>query len=388
MKILQLAHKPPYPGIDGGCIAMQKATESFLRLGHSVDLFVLDTYKHPYLKKSFPRHDQLEIHSTPIDLHNSPLDALRNLFSKESYIMARFADFEVEKALKKLVDKRFDVIWIESIFWMPYIQLLKGSGAKLYLRSHNIEHDIWRELAFSSAFPKAAYLRLLSRRLRREELMMWQAADKIFSISSIDSDFIRKCTDSEVVDYPMSVAAHRAPVNALSELQCFHLGAMDWIPNQEGIRWFLEDVWPVIHRKNSSARFHLAGRRMTGEFKNWSSGGVVVHAEVENADQFRAEHGIMVVPLFSGSGLRIKILEALAQGIPIIATSKGIEGMPEIERSGIAIADDPKQWIDLLSSLLHRPEEGLERAKQGQQYVLDHFSENSLDRLLSTELES
>lgn len=386
MKILQLAHKPPYPGIDGGCIAMQKVTESFLRLGNSVDLFVLDTYKHPFIKDSFPEQDQLEVHSMPINLIKSPLDAVRNLFSDESYIMARFNDSEVQKALKKRIRLGFDVIWVESIFWLPYIDLLMGSGSKLYLRSHNIEHAIWRELAFSSAFPKAAYLRLLSRRLRREELIMWQAADKIFSISSIDSEAIRKCTNTDVVDYPMSVAAHRAPVKAPVKSQCFHLGAMDWIPNQEGMRWFLEEVWPKINRENSSARFHLAGRRMTTEFKNWKSDGVIVYSEIENGDQFRAEHGIMVVPLFSGSGLRIKILEALAQGIPIIATSKGVEGMPEIEKSGIVIADHSAQWIDLLNSLLHRPDEGLKRAKQGRKYVLDHFSETSLDQLLSTEL--
>ena len=367
---------------------MQCATESFLRLGYQVTLFTLDTFKHPFDLKAFPQKQNLEAISAPIDLQTSIFKAFKNLFSGQSYIMERFYAPSVANALEKQLQNGYDFIWVESIFWQPYLDLLKVAGIPVVLRSHNVEHGIWRELAFSSAFPKSAYLRLLSRRLRKEELEMWHGVDAIFSISTSDTDFIRSHSNTRLVDFPMSVAAHRATNPADQKNTCFHLGAMDWIPNQEGMRWFLNEVWPRVNQSMKDARFHLAGRRMTPEFKQWKSTGVIVHDEISNAPAFRSQYGIMVVPLFSGSGLRIKILEALAEGILILATSKAVEGMPSVEESGIFISDDPNEWRQILAAMMHRPEEGQTRKTQGKTYVLEYFSEDSLDQILKTQFES
>jgi len=388
MKILQLTHKPPYPGIDGGCIAMQRVTESFLRSGHKVDLFSLDTYKHPFDIESFPQNKNLNAVSISINLKNSIVDGLKNLFSNRSYIMERFYDQRVASALEKQLENGYDIIWVESIFWQPYLELLRKANTPVVLRSHNIEHAIWRELAFSSAFPKSWYLRLLSRRLRKEEKKMWEGSDTIFSISSSDSAVISAHTGTPVIDFPMSVAKPGVSEDVIQKNSCFHLGAMDWIPNQEGMRWFLNDVWPGIMSEMNDARFHLAGRRMTPEFKQWKSPGVLVHSKVSDAKAFRSKYGMMAVPLFSGSGLRIKILEALAEGVPVLATSKAVEGMPKLHDTGIFISDDPKEWRRILTTSMHRPEEGLSRRLKGKAYIQNHFSEESLDQILSRQLES
>ena len=383
MRILQLTHKPAYPPVDGGCIAMQKVMEGFLRLRRDVDVLTLSTFKHPYNPSAYPSHDGLRVFSTDVDLRTKALEALRNLTRRESYIMERFEDDRVREQLNNLLaQNHYEVIWIESIFWLPYLDQLQGSGIPLVLRSHNIEHRIWRELAFKAGFPRSAYLKLLSRRLGREERMMWNGVEQIYSISPEDQIIIERETSTPVFNLPMSVSGNEIAAQPSKPFECHHLGAMDWIPNQEGMRWFLDDVWPMVRRKEAQSTFHLGGRRMTPEFLNWKAPGVQVHGEVDEPTKFRAEHGVLVVPLFSGSGLRIKILEALSEGIPVLATSKAVEGLPHLEQSGIMVSDEPRKWVKYLVELWHRPEEGQKLAQKGMDYVQHHFGEPAVDELL------
>lgn len=386
MRILQLTHKPAYPPIDGGCIAMGQTMETLLRIGHTVDVLTMSTFKHPFNEEAYPQKGHLNVFSVDVDLKTKALDGFLNLFESSSYIMARFENDDVKSKLNALLDASCDIIYIESIFWLPYLSMLKASGAPLILRSHNIEHSIWRELATRSAFPKSAYLRLLSRRLRREENLMWQGVDQIQSISTSDSQIIRKHTKVSVIEMPMSVDVQINEASAPRAFQCHHLGAMDWIPNQEGMRWFFQQVWPLVKRSEARAEFHLAGRRMSPEFMQWSAPGVEVHGTIENAFRFRTNHGVLVIPLFSGSGLRIKILEALSEGVPVLATQKAVDGLPAIETSGIAVSDDPLEWMKILPDIWHRPVEGQKMAAAGLAYVQKHFSTEVLDQRMEESL--
>ena len=386
MRICQLTHKPAYPTVDGGCIAMAHVLESLLRSGNTVDVLTLSTFKHRFDESAFPSNDRLEVRSVEIDLRTKVSDALKNLGQRSSYIMARFDAPQVRSALQEQLNNGYDVIYIESIFWLPYLPELKSSGIPLVLRSHNIEHRVWRELAYKSSFPRSAYLRLLARRLRREEHLMWQGVDQIHSISSSDSTTIAKHTSADVIDLPMAVKVNDEVPNAPKPFVCHHLGAMDWIPNQEGMRWFLGKVWPGVQRVESLAEFHLAGRRMSVEFQQMKGPGVRVIGAVDDAKAFRAEHGVLVVPLFSGSGLRIKILEALAEGVPVMATTKAIEGLPEVQTSGMFVSDDPLKWIKKLSVIWHRPVEGQKMAEDGKAYAKRYFGMDALDIRLSESL--
>ncbi len=386
MQILQLTYKPAYPPVDGGCIAMQKICGSFLRLRHDVDVLTMSTFKHPYRPNAFPSHEGLTVYPVNVNVQVRLVDAFRNLLTSRSYIMARFDSEQVRKALQERLTQEYDLIWIESIFWLPYLDLLREAGVPLALRSHNIEHHIWRELAFKTTFPGSVYFRLLSRRLRNEETAMWHGVDQIYSISPVDSSFIAQHTAAEVIDLPMSMAAQPMSDTNPKPFCCHYLGAMDWIPNQEGMRWFLEEVWPAIHRSEPAAEFHLAGRGMPPEFTNWKAKGVSVHQTIDQAGAFRKEYGILIVPLFSGSGLRIKILEALNEGVPVLATSKAVEGLPDIGSSGIMVSDQPLEWRKMLSGIWHRPVEGRQKAEQGRSYIQHHFGETMLDQKLAGRL--
>jgi glycosyltransferase involved in cell wall biosynthesis len=148
-----------------------------------------------------------------------------------------------------------------------------------------------------------------------------------------------------LADYPFESNAH-------SELALFHLGAMDWGPNLEGILWFLKSIWPRVHEKYPDLKIYLAGRNMSDEIKHLNFPNVVVVGEVENAIQFMQSKAIMVVPLLSAGGIRVKIIEGLALGRAVISTTLGAEGLDCEDRKNIMLADRPEEWLKAVDELI------------------------------------
>ena len=107
----------------------------------------------------------------------------------------------------------------------------------------------------------------------------------------------------------------------------YHIGAMDWLPNREGIKWFLHRAWPKIHKAAPWFEFYFAGRKMPEEYKNLNIPGVHCMDEVASADDFIADKKILIVPIWSSGGVRVKILEAMAAKKIVITTSSGIKGI-------------------------------------------------------------
>jgi glycosyltransferase involved in cell wall biosynthesis len=114
---------------------------------------------------------------------------------------------------------------------------------------------------------------------------------------------------------------------------------MDWRPNIEGVDWFLETVWPAIQQLGSGITFHLAGKNIPKQFEIMCNDSFIMEGQVENAAEFISRQHVLIVPLLSGSGMRVKIIEAMALGKCIIATSIAAEGINYHHDKDILIAD-------------------------------------------------
>jgi glycosyltransferase involved in cell wall biosynthesis len=136
----------------------------------------------------------------------------------------------------------------------------------------------------------------------------------------------------------------------------FHLGSMDWLPNEEGIRWLLEGVWPKVLRKRPKAKLHLAGNKMPKDLLDLDLEGVTVKGRVKNALTYMASRQVMVVPLFSAGGMRVKIIEGMAMGKAIISTPIGAEGIAHTDGTDILIARTIPEFTEAMISLLDEPE--------------------------------
>ena len=166
----------------------------------------------------------------------------------------------------------------------------------------------------------------------------------------------------------------------------YHIGAMDWMPNAEGIRWFLEDIWPELHRQSPDFRFFFAGRNMPGSFVKYDGNGVTCSGEVANAGDFIADKKVLIVPLKSGGGIRIKILEAMAAGKLVLSTSVGMQGIEAEPGTHYLLAETEEDFQNQVQWLLANKESAEMIARDGRKMVTNQYDGRKIIATLAANL--
>ena len=362
MRILQLMNKVPWPSKDGGAIACMNLTQGFSMLGHEVTVLSMNTSKHHILIKDMPANirSRADFRLVEVPASINWFDAAINLlFSKLPYNAQRFISEKFSLNLIKLLkEKQFDIIQLEGLYLCPYIPVIrKYSKALVAYRAHNIEYEIWERTAILSEGLRSNYLRNLSRRIKRFEISNLNKYDILVPITERDGQILDalgnlkpRHTSQTGIDFASLVPTAKK----LEFPSLFHIGALDWAPNQEGLIWFFDHCWAKIHQENSQLKFYLAGRNAPDWFeRRIKLQGVEYLGEINDAYDFMNSKAIMVVPLFSGSGMRIKIIEGMALGKPIVTTNIGTEGIPTENGHNILIANNVDQFIDSITRLIN-----------------------------------
>jgi len=364
MRILFVCNKSPYPPKEGGAIAINALVEGLARAGNKIRVIAVASDKFPVKEDEVPNDycSKTGLEIVNLDLSINPLHAFLNLFSSRSYHVQRFISkvFE-ERLIAILKEEEFDIIQLETLYMCPYIPVIrKYSKAKIVLRTHNIEHLIWEEIARGTRNPiKQWYLYHLAKKLKTFEIASLRNADGIAAITEPDSRFIMAKAPGipvEVVNFGVTLADYsKIPSSNPLPRDIFHIGSMNWLPNEEGIRWFLKNIMPEVNHLHPDLTLFLAGRNMPDWLTNYGRNNVEVVGEVEDAWDFMAGHGTMIVPLFSGSGVRIKIIEAMLAGRAVISTSKGAQGLGCRDGENILIADTRDDFVSAISRCLADP---------------------------------
>ncbi len=382
-KILILSHKPPYPIIDGGSIAIAQVLEALLEQEYHVTFLCMETDKHP--ARSITRTN-LNFKIIYVNTKLKIASALSNLFSKQSYILSRFNQKEFREALKNILKKdNFDAIIFESLFTSAYLDTVNElSTAKKIYRAHNIEHHIWFEQSNqNNNILKKWYLKNQASRLKNEEIKFWNAIESILSISQTDLTHITNHCPTPTHKLGLHIEKrHLEHSDQSTKIDFFHLGAMDWLPNQDGMNWILQDVFPKVKQLESSAEIHLAGRAMPKKLKTRIQDGYINHKEVDDALDFMSKHKVMLVPLFSGSGIRVKIMEGMALGKCIISTSIGVKGINCMNKKNILIADTENEFIKAMCFCIQNPDKVNEIGNEAKKYALENFSKEHITNKL------
>ena len=237
----------------------------------------------------------------------------------------------------------------------------KHSGAKIVFRSHNIEHLIWERITANTKNPiKKLYLAYLTHKLMNFELSSLPLFDGVTTVSHIDAAYFKQVRPTvPILNVPFGVDVRNYEVkpSGFEFPSLFHLGAMNWIPNEEGIRWFLDNCWAMIHKAYPDLKFYLAGRLMPAWLTQLNLPNVVVLGEVTDAVEFMQSKAIMVVPLFSGSGIRVKIVEGMALGKAIISSDIGAEGIEYQADEHMLIAKTPEEFLAAIKKCVENQEE-------------------------------
>ena len=361
MKILQVNNKVPYPAKDGGAIACMNMIKGFSRSGHEVTVLSMNTRKHHVSLSKIPKQvkDLADFRMVEVPARINAFKALLNLiFSAKPYNAARFLSNNFSKALERLLEeKKFDVIQLEGLYVCPYIPVIREkSKALIVYRAHNIEFEIWERTANLSKGLVKLYLKNLSKRIKRFETGLLNSYDVLVPITSRDEQILNKLGNvrpTHVSQTGIDSSALIADTKNLEYPSLFHIGSLEWPPNQEALLWFAENCWQSIHKKYPALKFYVAGRNAPDWLKRkLNLPNVVFAGEVEDAYEFMNSKAIMVVPLFSGSGMRIKIIEGMALGKSIVSTPIGVEGIDVEHGKHLLIASGPAEFIEAVSVLV------------------------------------
>ena len=390
MNILMLCNKSPYPPSEGGPMAMNSIVNGLLEAGHKVKILAVNSEKYHIKKEDIPQsyRDKTGIELVDVDLKIKPIEALKNLFSDKSYHVERFISEEFREKLIKILKKdRYDIVQLEMIYMAPYIETIRAnSKALIVLRAHNVEHLIWDRIAKKTSFlPKKWYLNHLVRTLRNYELNAINKVDGIAAITYRDAAFFRGETAVPVIDVPFGVNPDDFTPNYEINKQptLYHIGSMNWMPNEEGIKWFLKKVWDKLQEREPNIKLNLAGRHMPKWLMTLKKNNVKVWGEVPDAKEFIKNNDIAIVPLLSGSGIRIKIIESMAMGKTVITTMIGAEGIQYSEYNNIIIADNPTKIVETICRITKEPEELMRIGKNARKLIEDIYDNKKIiERLL------
>lgn len=421
MNILIVGNRVPWPVRDGGAMATYQLMKSLNFEGCNVTYFTLNTKKHWVSQKEI--QDNLpfvNVIAVPHLVTISAIEALKNLFTKRSYFLSRYHNHRAKVQLKDLLRQQtFDVVLIEGLYSSVFLDVIREnySGNVVY-RAHNLEHQIWSRLSESeSNLLKKGYLKVQIQRLKREEVQFVREVDQCVSISPedqkafIEMDLVSgKTTDtetSEILDrnnkesstndsetnfsnprsrrHFLYLPGMDPGLEEKSKLQpdsIFHLASMEWEANVSGLEWFLNKVWPLVLSVQPEMKIHIGGKSLDKKDRRYFQSGLINHGEVRDADEFMKHHGIGIVPLWAGSGLRMKLLQAMSLGIPCVTTSIGAQGLNVEHNKEVLIADTAQEFANALLKLNSDRKFAIELGKNALKYVLQYHNSAKNTRAL------
>ncbi len=308
---------------------------------------------------------------------------LRSLCSRRSAFYWTFA-WPLAPVVRKLGAQAFDVVQVE---YGPLGLLPLPSGVPLVLDTHNVEYRTLERIAERASAWRRLWLRLETARVRRDEQEAWRRATWCLATSHVDAREITAVSGARVAVVPNGVELEHYPFQPPERAEPDHVlfvGSFRYWPNVDGVRWFVEQVWPRIVRCRPAARLSLVGFDPPAEVRRLECmPGVAVVGTVPDVAPWLARASVVIVPLRAGSGTRLKLLEALAAGKAVVSTQLGAEGVECEHGRHLLLADEPQAFAASVLSLLASPERRLELGRAGRRLIEQEYAwERIAEKLL------
>ena len=360
MKILWVKAGGLVPPDLGGRIRSYHILKELARR-HQVTLFTFYAEQaddaHTALKEAFERIECLPLKMPAPRSLAETLRYGRNLFSSNPYTMSKFCRPEVRKRLGRLLEEEnYDVLICDFLFAAGVIPWQIPCPKVLF--THNVEAVIWKrqyEVARNPLWKLISWREY--RAVERSERWYLSRADEVLTVSEVDRTYFARFIDpARITVIPTGVDVEYFQPALIPErpgLLVF-TGAMDWMPNEDGILYFVNEVLPRIRAEFPTVTLRLVGRSPSARIRALaeSSNGVQVTGRVEDIRPFVHDAEVYVVPLRIGGGTRLKIFEAMAMGKAVVSTTVGAEGLPVHNGQDILLADSAQELASHVFTLL------------------------------------
>ncbi len=321
----------------------------------------------------------IEVRSVP--LTRRPIDVARGLVRARSLTAARFWDPRLRQLVVEAAETPPDALVVEHVQLLPYAAGLRAGLTVVDM--HNVESQLTRRMADSASGPRRLVFAAEARALKAAERRV-TAVDVVAVVSEAD-----RRTLSGVVTHPRVVVVPNAwdevdPLPAAERPVVSLVALLSWGPNVDAAVWFTREVWPKVVAAVPGAHLQLVGRDPAEKVRRLAGPDVEVTGTVDDLAPWYAKTRVCVAPLLAGGGSRLKILEALAAGRPMVATTIGAEGLEDLIGRGVLTEDDPARMAAAIAALLTDPERSTELGRQGAAAVAaDHSWTAAVRPLLS-----
>jgi glycosyltransferase involved in cell wall biosynthesis len=284
-----------------------------------------------------------------------------------------FATEELTEALLKIVnEKKWDGIVMDGLHAaIPFLKMnLAGPSfqmpgkTKIFYRAHNVEFSLWEQAATATPapqLPKKIALTLQSKLVKAFEKSLGDASEKIFPVSEEDAKIFGKLcpqVKAPVIrigqDFPKNSTRPKLfPHEHAPPIELGFIGRIDWLPNREGLEWFLNSVWPELNQNQvKKFRLRIAGSGDGTWLQKYNTlPDVQFLGKIDAVDSFYESIQASIVPLFMGSGTRVKVIESSRYAVPVISTALGVEGCPLINQKSYLQAETQENWISVLNGV-------------------------------------
>ena len=392
MRILFLSQLLPYPA-DAGAKVRAYYTLRWLAQQHAVTLVA---FTRPGDSPDAVTHLQQycqAVHTIPIrrSRWRDGLAFTISLLRGQSFIIRRDQVAEMDALIHMVLNQeQFDAIHSDQL-WMAQYALRarqQAPGIRLVLDEHNACFQIFARLAEGeSNLIKRLVWKREARYLERYEARVCSRFDRVVTVTREDgeilSDLVQDRPSARPVfsTIPICVDTDEVPAvkPELHKLSVLSLGTMFWPPNVEGVRWFLEQVWPLVQEVIPDVAFSIVGKDPPAELQGMAKGkGVEFTGYVPDLLPWLEKAGVFVVPLLSGSGMRVKIIDAWRWGLPVVSTTIGAEGIQYSDGENILIADSAQAFARLVVQVLSDDRLACALRENGRRWVEQHYDWRSV----------
>jgi glycosyltransferase involved in cell wall biosynthesis len=367
MRILFLTNLLPYPLDNGGKIKTFSTLKALSIMGNSVDLLCFsensenDSGNVQKLKNicndvQFIEHKL----TTKSNIKYMMAVAFKSLFSKYPFGIYKYESKQMRDVIaKKIKENDYDIIYFDHLQMYKYFNSFDRKNVTFVLDQHNSESEIvYRTYQNSNNFLKKIFLNIEYNKIRKFEKKALSDVDKIYALSENDVESMKHLNvnlkNFSVI--PIGVIDNgiiNKKEDKNKKLTLMFIGTLTWNPNNQGILWFVRNVIPKLNESGIEYDLYIVGKNPSDELKELceSYNNIFVTGYVNDVDEMYVKSDVMVVPLFVGSGQRVKIIESFSKGIPVISTSIGAEGLDCITDYNVVIADTDIEFVDSLRKM-------------------------------------
>ncbi len=305
-----------------------------------------------------------------------------NLFSPLPYSVATHTSAAMRRAVEAHAAANPVDLW--QFEWFPYLSTLPDPTARKVLIAHNVDSLIWKRYHETATCPlRRWYIRRQWSKLERCERRAFHEATRVVAVSHEDAALARDWfgrPDVDVVENGIDRAYFEAVRPNRDPNRILYLGALDWRPNLDALNVLLERIFPEVRQRHPEARLWIVGRNPPAGLAQRVAAveGAELHSDVADVRPYLAQSGVMAVPLRIGGGSRLKILEALASGLPVVSTRVGAEGLTLTPGEDLVLTEGVEGMADALVRCLRQPGPALAMAEHGRRVVLDRYDWDAL----------